>query len=268
MQLQVVDYQGQRVLTTAQLAEAFGTETTLISNNFNRNKDRYTEGKHFFLLEGEELKAFKTNHQNDESSNRINKLYLWTEKGAWMHAKSLNTDQAWEAYEMLVDEYYRIKQSLPVMSPAEVLAGVANQLVEQERRLALIESRVDRTEKQQEDIKEILSLNPIDARKKVTAILNKIAQSLGGGSSYRDVRTDSYKRLEERARCDLAKRVTNKKQRLAFEGVSKSKIDKINQLDVIFEDGRLAEIYFAIVKEMAVANQIDSGDIATAEGRQ
>jgi prophage antirepressor-like protein len=147
--------------------------------------------------------------------------------------------------------------ALPTMSPAEILAGVANQLVEQERRLTLIESRVDRTEKQQEDIKEILSLNPIDARKKVTAILNKIAQTLGGGNSYRDVRTDSYKRLEERARCDLAKRVTNKKQRLALEGVSKSKIDKVNQLDVIFEDGRLAEIYFAVVKEMAVANRIE-----------
>ncbi|MFE1625930.1 hypothetical protein ACFLFF_04185 [Brevibacillus reuszeri] len=24
-----------------------------------------------------------------------------------MHAKSLNTDEAWEAYEMLVDNYYR-----------------------------------------------------------------------------------------------------------------------------------------------------------------
>lgn len=257
MQLQVIDYQGQRVLTTAQLAESYGAESDRISKNFHENKERFREGKHFFKLTGDELLHFRNSEPQIEVSNMARILYLWTEKGAWMHAKSLNTDQAWEAYEMLVDDYYRVKQTLPAMSPAEILAGVANQLVEQERRLALIESRVDRTEKQQEDIKEILALNPIDARKKVTAILNKIAQSLGGGSSYRDVRTDSYRRLEERARCDLAKRVTNKKQRLALEGVSKSKIDKVNQLDVIFEDGRLAEIYFAIVKEMAVANRIE-----------
>ncbi len=28
-----------------------------------------------------------------------------------MHAKSLNTDQAWQAYEMLVDEYYRLRSN-------------------------------------------------------------------------------------------------------------------------------------------------------------
>lgn len=255
MQLQVIDYQGQRVLTTAQLAESYGTDNRRISENFQRNQERYKEGKHYFALEGDKKREFLNHTHIADGSKNASILYLWTEKGAWMHAKSLNTDQAWEAYEMLVDDYYRIKQ-LPVMSPAEILAGVANQLVEQERRLAAIESRVDRTEKQQEDIKEILSLNPIDARKKVTSLLNKIAQSIGGESSYQDVRADSYKRLEERARCDLAKRVTNKKQRLALEGVAKSKIDKITKLDVIFDDARLTEIYFAIVKEMAVQNHI------------
>lgn len=255
--LKIINYNDQRVLTTAQLAESYGADRQQISYNFNHNKDRYTEGKHYIALEGEEKRDFINRHEIHDSSKNATILYLWTEKGAWMHAKSLNTDQAWEAYEMLVDDYYRVKQPLPQMSPAEVLAGVANQLVEQERRLSVVETRLERTEKQQDDIKDILALNPTDARKKVNQLLNKIAQSAGGIGSYQDVRTESYKKLEERARCDLAKRVTNKKQRLALEGLAKSKIDKINNLDVIFEDGRLAEIYFAIVKEMAVANRIE-----------
>jgi hypothetical protein len=45
--LQVIEYQNQRVLTTAQLAEAFGAESDRISKNFSENRDRYTEGKHF-----------------------------------------------------------------------------------------------------------------------------------------------------------------------------------------------------------------------------
>ncbi|MEF2966844.1 ORF6N domain-containing protein [Paenibacillus sp. M1] len=256
-QLQIINHNGQRVLTTTQLAESYGTEVQILTNNFNRNKARYTEGKHYIALEGQEKRDFLNLHQNDLGSKNAVVLYLWTEKGAWMHAKSLNTDQAWEAYEMLVDDYYRVKSTLPQMSPAEVLAGVANQLVEQERRLVAVESRLEQAEKQQDDIKDILALNPTDARKKVNQLLNKIAQSAGGVGSYQDVRTESYKKLEERARCDLAKRVTNKKSRLALEGMAKSKIDKINNLDVIFEDGRLAEIYFAIVKEMAVANRIE-----------
>lgn len=37
-------------------------------------------------------------------------LYLWTEKGALLHAKSLNTDKAWEVYDYLVDYYFRVKE--------------------------------------------------------------------------------------------------------------------------------------------------------------
>ena len=55
----VTEYQNQRILTTSQLAESYETTGEIISNNFNRNKDRYQEGKHFYCLEGEQLKEFK-----------------------------------------------------------------------------------------------------------------------------------------------------------------------------------------------------------------
>jgi len=107
-----VNYQGQRILTTSQLADAFGTDTNTITVNFNRNKDRHTASKHYFCLEGDELKGFKGDLTNCNVAQNVNKLYLWTEKGAWLHAKSLNTDKAWEAYEILVDDYYAVKQLL------------------------------------------------------------------------------------------------------------------------------------------------------------
>ena len=99
MDLQIVEHSNQRILTTAQLAAAYGTDPHIISNNFTRNKDRYTLGKHYFCLEGEDLRVFRTGHQFDDQfmGRRTPKLYLWTEKGALLHAKSLNTDKAWEA---------------------------------------------------------------------------------------------------------------------------------------------------------------------------
>jgi hypothetical protein len=39
----------------------------------------------------------------------LNVLYLWTERGALLHAKSLNTDKAWEVYGELVETYFRAK---------------------------------------------------------------------------------------------------------------------------------------------------------------
>jgi len=57
--LQVIEHGQQRVLTTQQLAEAYGTDVKAISYNFNHNKNRYTEGKHYYYLEGADLRAFR-----------------------------------------------------------------------------------------------------------------------------------------------------------------------------------------------------------------
>ncbi len=108
--LQVVETNNQRVLTTAQIAEQYGTDTRIISNNFNRNEKRYVESKHYYCLTGDVLREFKANHQFDDLRPNTNKFYLWTEKGALMLAKSLNTDKAWEAYECLVDTYFSVRE--------------------------------------------------------------------------------------------------------------------------------------------------------------
>ncbi|WP_313430889.1 ORF6N domain-containing protein [Siminovitchia terrae] len=120
-QLQPITQNGQRVLTTSQLAESFGADAKIINRNFQRNSERYIQGKHYFSLTGEELREFKGSRQFDDSLKFASVLYLWTEKGAWLHAKSLNTDQAWDAYEMLVDEYYRIKENVVPLSKDQAL---------------------------------------------------------------------------------------------------------------------------------------------------
>lgn len=100
-----------RVLTSRQLAEAYESEPIQIQQNFSNNRKRFIEGKHYILLIGEELKRFKRNLENFEVvAKTANRLYLWTEKGALLHAKSLNTDKAWEVYDYLVDFYFRAKE--------------------------------------------------------------------------------------------------------------------------------------------------------------
>ena len=110
--LQTIEVKGQRVLTTKQIAKAYETEDIKIQQNFINNRRRFIEGKHYILLTGEELKQFKNRFENFEVvSKRTCKLYLWTEKGALLHAKSLNTDKAWEVYDYLVDFYFRANQT-------------------------------------------------------------------------------------------------------------------------------------------------------------
>ena len=110
--IQVIEMQGVRVLTTAQLAESYGTDSKVIHDNFANNKKRYEEGKHFICLKGAELKEFKNLPENfGVVDKRSPVLYLWTERGALLHAKSLNTDKAWEVYDQLVETYFRAKKA-------------------------------------------------------------------------------------------------------------------------------------------------------------
>ncbi len=117
--LQVIEIKGQRVLTTRQLATAYETEIKVIQNNFQRNKDRYTAGKHYIYMDRDELREVKATYPQIEGElNRTSRANFWTEKGALLHAKSLNTDKAWEVYDYLVDFYFRIKnEDVPVEKP-------------------------------------------------------------------------------------------------------------------------------------------------------
>lgn len=104
-----LEFKNQRIMTTKVLAEQFGTDDKIISQNFNRNEKRFIEGKHYFKLQGDELKSFKRYLQNEESLKYVSVLYLWTDRGAARHAKILDTDEAWEVYEELEENYFNPK---------------------------------------------------------------------------------------------------------------------------------------------------------------
>lgn len=142
--LTVTEYKNIRVLTTQQIAEAYGTSTDTITKNFNRNKERYTEDKHYIALEGAGKSAFVDQGQFDRGLKNAKTLYLWTKKGAFLHAKSLNTDTAWEVYDRLVDSYFDKQEMIPKDYPT-ALRALADECekrmqVEQENKLLISEN--------------------------------------------------------------------------------------------------------------------------------
>lgn len=134
-----IEYKGHRVLTSAQLAKSYGVDGKQVSYNFNNNLKRYQLGKHYFALQGSEKRDFLNRHDIHDGSKNASIFYLWTERGAWRHAKSIETDEAWEAYEMLVDEYYQIKGSLatPSYMIEDSISRAERWIQEQKERQAL-----------------------------------------------------------------------------------------------------------------------------------
>lgn len=114
--LENLEYNRERVLTTPQLAKVYGTTPKKISNNFSRNKYRYTIGVHYYILMGHEKLDFLNRHQKEDGLKHAENLYLWTAKGAMLHAKSLKTDAAWAIGERLVDSYFRMGELVKTLS--------------------------------------------------------------------------------------------------------------------------------------------------------
>ncbi|HCL5313121.1 TPA: ORF6N domain-containing protein, partial [Salmonella enterica] len=112
--LQIIEYRGQRVATTEQLAAGYGTDAENIRRNFNRNKSRLIEGKHYFQITGPELENLRVTFSPAQISNKTRSLTLWTERGAANHAKMLETDQAWSYHEDLVEFYFTQRDAITV----------------------------------------------------------------------------------------------------------------------------------------------------------
>lgn len=146
--LKIIEHEGIRVLTTKQLAEVYETTETNIKTNFNRNKERFIEGRDYYCLKGNELKEFKSFVTDSNLVNpRAPQLYLWTERGANRHSKILDTDRAWQQFDVLEETYFKVKTnqvSIPT-SDREIL-----QLV-----IKVNENTAQRVDDLEEQVKEL-----------------------------------------------------------------------------------------------------------------
>ncbi|EJQ8147435.1 ORF6N domain-containing protein [Salmonella enterica subsp. enterica serovar Newport] len=119
--LQIIEYRGQRVVTTEQLAAGYGTDVNNITVNYHRNQDRFAEGKHYFDVQGEELREMKNwVSLSNAVGKRARSLRLWTERGAANHAKMLETDQAWSYHEDLVEFYFTQRDAIAAPAQREL----------------------------------------------------------------------------------------------------------------------------------------------------
>lgn len=213
------------------------------------------------------------NFQESDYTNDRGKTYPkydMTRDGFTFLAMGYTGKEAARFKEMYIGEFNRMEKQLTIdtqaLSPElqmfnhlfEATAKFHLNQVEQAKRITVVEQR-------QEHITDVLSLNPTEWRKKTKILLDRIAQARDDYADYGAVRKESYQKLEERAGCKLPIRLTNRKRRMALEGASKTRIEKINNLDVIEDDAKLTEIYLAIVKEMAIRHGVEWEEAETCQ---
>ncbi|WP_302551824.1 ORF6N domain-containing protein [uncultured Bilophila sp.] len=117
-----LSYQGVPVLTTEMLAQAYAVEPYQIRQNFRNNRERFVEGKHFFIITSCELKEFRLQVESfySQISSKVRVLTLWTERGAARNAKMLDSDRAWDVFELLEETFFRVAHPEPVPAPSPI----------------------------------------------------------------------------------------------------------------------------------------------------
>lgn len=149
---------------------------------------------------------------------------------------------------------YSVQSQFADLSPQlQVLIQMETRQKQIEARQAEQATALAGLEQKLQNTCEVIALDKTAWRKDSEHLINKIARATGDGyGGIRLVYEEIYRSIESRAGVSLNTRLTNKRNRMAGEGVCKSKRDKLTRVDIIAEDKKLIEIYVAIVKELAV----------------
>jgi hypothetical protein len=221
-ELTIVEYQNKRVLTTQQLADVYETDQKNVQANFANNKDRFTECRDFYLLQGDDLKQFKLSLPNDVSDplKFVSILYLWTERGANRHCKILGTDKAWDQFDVLEENYFKTRNRNP-LSELEILVQSAQALLEHDKAIKQLASTqnqqgeqlaklIDIQSRKAEVIKELPPVNPMALRLQLNQIIRGYADR--NNIPYGHIWSKLYDDFLHRYSINLKVRAKNKKQ--------------------------------------------------------
>ncbi|MBF0693381.1 ORF6N domain-containing protein [Providencia alcalifaciens] len=177
-----VYYRQQKVITTESLAIGYGADAKSIQMNFTRNQERFIEGKHYFKLEGDELQKFKSYPTNCGLVNKFTRhAYLWTERGASRHAKMLETDQAWDYFELLEETYFTSRKNSGL--PVNYIEALEN-LLQSEKEKALIAAERDRAVETKAWIGKKREATSMATASKAVREKNRLAEKLGESKKH------------------------------------------------------------------------------------
>ena len=145
-ELMQVKFNEEVVITTKMLAEVYECEDGNITWNFNHNKDKFIEGKHYYKVEGEELKNLRVCFPHLQISPKTRTLYLWTKRGASRHCKMLGTDKAWDMFDVLEENYFNSQAQLTTKLDSYMIEDPiarAKRWIEEQEEKQLLEHKVE-----------------------------------------------------------------------------------------------------------------------------
>jgi len=247
--INILNQDGQLVVTSRQIAEDFD----------KRHSDVLEKIEELIKTENSVMTMFIESSYK-AGTGKDYKEYLITRDGfsllvmGFTGAKALQWKLKYiEAFNKMEEHIKGQALNTSELSPElqmfnQMFKAIANNELEQKK----LKAAVEEAKEEIKGIREAVTLEPNQWRKDTATLINKIANKLGGFEHIKPIRDEAYSLLNSTYGVDIKRRLLNKKKNMALEGCSKSKIDKVNYLDVIAEDKKLINGYINIVGRLAV----------------
>lgn len=176
----IKEYEGKRVITFKDIDMVHNRPEGTARKRFNDNKKHFIEGEDFYILD--QPSEIRTLGITRPQGGTPQSVTLIAESGYLMLAKSLTDDLSWDVQRKLVNDYFTVKDIQQRMTSAEIIAGIANNAVEMERKQKMLEVKQQEQQKEIENVNtrldnmvDVISLDKNSWRKDSQHLISKIA---------------------------------------------------------------------------------------------
>ncbi len=151
--LAIKEYNGQRVVTFADIERVHTRKAGTAKKNFLNNKDKFIIGTDYFVISKKDVgEKFSPTYGFDKKAPQG---ILLTESGYLMIVKSFTDDLSWRVQRELVNSYFKVKQS-GLIKQADELRQKNVQIREQNARIRTAQLLYKIADKTDTDYKQVL----------------------------------------------------------------------------------------------------------------
>lgn len=253
MKLQVINHNGIEVVDSREVAEMIGKQHAHLMRDIKGYSDviENSNESNFGLVDFFILSTYK------DGKGEKRPCYLLTKKGCDMVANKMTGEKGvlfTAAYVTAFEEMREAMTEKKPMTAAQMFAMQAQVNLEQEQRLAALESGQKQIHSAMQTAFSELVAPSVDRNSWQDAMRNKIRQlCMEYELNFQTFTGQLYKELEESAHCNIDTRLNNLRKRMKQGGAKYAECQAVSKLAVISQDVKLCEIFTSIVQRKAAS---------------
>lgn len=208
-----------------------------------------------------ELSKYWIENEYTDKSGKTNRCFEILKRGCEFLAHKSTGDKGIIFTDRYMDKFEEMELAqqqtidMTELSPSlQTFKQIFDTMVEQEIKQKQMEKDIEVIKTSLDGIQNLISLSKDNWRHDVKDIINKIAYKTG--TKHKVIWDEVYNELQTRFGVNLNTRLKNRKNNAINNGMSKSKAEKINKLDIIDEDKSLVEGLLIVTKDLALKYNI------------